>query len=69
MMKYAIGDSILFNNKKYFIVKKAIYKELEYYFVFNYDVDKKYKILYEEDSIIHQIVKFDEYKFLFDLFK
>ena len=39
---------ILFNDKKYYVADVAIYKQREYYFVFECDTGRGYKILYEE---------------------
>lgn len=68
-MKYVIGEKILFNDKKYYVADVAIYEEIEYYFVFESDTGKGYKILYEEDGRMHQIIKFDNYEKLLNLFE
>ena len=67
-MSYAIGEKILFNDKKYYVADVSTYKQIEYYFVFDIDTGKGYKILYEEDGIMHQIIKFDNYKELLNSF-
>lgn len=68
-MKHIIGEKILFNDKKYYVADVAIYKQIEYYFVFECDTGRGYKILYEEDGILHQVIKFDNYEKLLNLFK
>lgn len=68
-MRYHKGDKILFNEKEFYIGQVALYKEIEYYFVFDCKTSKNYKILYEEDGKLHQIIKFENYKELLERFK